>query len=199
MAEEHLDDSNIKHNHKIGMNIKRSPLKNVRDHHLTIVPLDWFSVDLSHEANALSGLLRSIDFSQFSSLELAAGSALLKFVSYTQRDVAPLLNQPSKFSQQTHMAIDSNTRRALELTKPLMGTDTKATLFGVMNNTATAAGQRLLHSRLCAPSSNVDVIQKRLEAVDFFCMYRHLAEEIQKTLKSCPDVERKMQKVRRFP
>lgn len=194
MAEEHLTSLGTKHNHKTGINIKRSSLENVRDYHLTIVPSDWFTVDSSHQDGALARLLKSVNFSQFSSLEMAAGYSLLKFVSYTQRDIAPLLNQPSKFSLQTHMAIDSNTRRALELTKSLVGTDSKATLFGVMNNTATASGQRLLYSRLCAPSNDVDVVQKRLNVVDFFCMNRHLAEDIQKALKSCPDVERKMQK-----
>ncbi|KAJ7372928.1 MutS protein 1 [Desmophyllum pertusum] len=147
-------------------------------------------MDSSREAST-----QLLESSQFSSLEMVAGAALLKFVSYTQRSVAPLVSQPSKFSPQTHMAIDSNTRRTLELTNPLMGADKKATLFGVMNNTSTASGQRLLYSRLCAPSAEVDVIQKRLDSVEFFYMNRPLAEELQKTLKSCPDIERKMQRV----
>ena len=177
--------------------MKSSPLEHVKDYHLTLVPSDWFNMDPSCEQSTISEILKYLQVSsQFSSLEMAAGAALLKFVSYTQRDVAPLVSQPSKFSHQTHMAIDSNTRRSLELTKPLMGTDKKATLFGVMNNTSTASGQRLLHSRLCAPSTEVNVIQKRLDAVEFFCMNRHLAEELQKALKGCPDIERKMQRVR---
>ena len=191
MAEEHLEDSRVQHNHKTGIHIKRSPLERVRDYHLTLVPSDWFNMDSSREAST-----QLLESSQFSSLEMVAGAALLKFVSYTQRSVAPLVSQPSKFSPQTHMAIDSNTRRTLELTNPLMGADKKATLFGVMNNTSTASGQRLLYSRLCAPSAEVDVIQKRLDSVEFFYMNRPLAEELQKTLKSCPDIERKMQRVR---
>jgi len=195
MAEEHLEDSKVQHNHKTGMNMKRSPLEKVKDFHLTLVPSDWFNMDSSQQTSSIPQLFTSLSSSQFSSLEMAAGAALLKFVSYTQRDIAPLVSQPSKFSHLTHMAIDSNTRRALELAKPLMGTDKKATLFGVMNNTVTASGQRLLYSRLCAPSTEVDVIQKRLDAVEFFCMNRHLAEELQKNLKLCPDIERKMQRV----
>ena len=94
------------------------------------------------------------------------------------------------------MAIDSNTRRSLELTKPLMAADRNATLFGVMNNTVTAVGRRLLFSRICAPSTDVTVIQRRLDAVEFFCTNRHIAEELQKSLRSCPDIERKLQRVR---
>lgn len=195
MAEEHMEDSIVQHNPKTGMSIKRSPLEKVKDFHLTVVPSDWFSMDSSDQTSSVPELFSTLVSSQFSLLEMAAGAALLKFVSYTQRDIAPLVSQPSKFSHLTHMAIDSNTRRALELTKPLMGTDKKATLFGVMNNTVTASGQRLLHSRLCAPSTEADVIQRRLDAVEFFCMNRHLAEELHKQLKLCPDIERKMQRV----
>ena len=194
ISEEHLEETKVKHNHKTGMNMKRSPLEKVKDFHLTLVPSDWFNTDSAKQTNS-ELLFTSIVLSQFSSLEMDAGAALLKFVSYTQRDVAPLVSQPSKFSHLTHMAIDSNTRRALELTKPLMGTDKKATLFGVMNNTVTASGQRLLSSRLCAPSTEVDVIQKRVDAVEFFCTNRPLAEELHKNLKLCPDIERKMQRV----
>ena len=193
IAEEHLEETKVKHNPKTGTSMKRSPLEKVKEFHLTLVPSDWFNTDSAEQTN--SELFTSMVSSQFSSLEMAAGAALLKFVSYTQRDVAPLVSQPSKFSHLTHMAIDSNTRRALELTKPLMGTDKKATLFGVMNNTVTASGQRLLSSRLCAPSTEIDVIQKRVDAVEFFCMNRPLAEELHKNLKLCPDIERKMQRV----
>lgn len=196
IAEEHLEETKVKHNPKTGTSMKRSPLEKVKEFHLTLVPSDWFNTNSAEQTN--SELFTSMVSSQFSSLEMAAGSALMKFVSYTQRDVAPLVSQPSKFSHLTHMAIDSNTRRALELTKPLMGTDKKATLFGVMNNTVTASGQRLLSSRLCAPSTEVDVIEKRVDAVEFFCMNRPLAEELHKNLKLCPDIERKMQRVSRY-
>ena len=176
--------------------MKRSPLESLKDYHLTLVPSEWFSSDnMSQQPGSdLSGYVS--DSGEFSSLELIAGAALLRFVSYTQRDIAPLVSRPSRFSHQTHMAIDANTRRALELTKPLMGTDKKATLFGVMNNTVTASGKRLLFSRLCAPSTELDVVQRRLRAVEFFWTNRHLTEEVLKNLKLCPDVERKLQRVR---
>lgn len=196
MAKDHLEDSKVTHNPKTGMTSKRSPLEKVKDFHLTLVPSEWFNTEASTQTDSFAPeLFSSMISSQFSSLEKAAGAALLKFVSYTQRHVAPLVSHPSKFSHGTHMAIDSNTRRALELTKPLMGTDKKATLFGVMNNTTTASGQRLLYSRLCAPSTELDVIQLRLNAVEFFSINRPLAEELRKNLKICPDIERKMQRV----
>lgn len=196
MAEDHLKHCKVKHNHKTGLTLKRSPLEKVKDFHLTLVPSEWFNTEASgYTFSSASELFSSVISSQFSSLEKAAGAALLKFVCYTQREVAPLVSQPSKFSKATHMAIDSNTRRALELTTPLMGSDKKATLFGVMNNTTTASGQRLLHSRLCAPSREVDVIQSRLNTVEFFSINRALTEELRKNLKLCPDIERKMQRV----
>ena len=159
------------------------------------MPSDWFTVEKESHKDSPEHF-SALSSTQFSSLESSAAAGLLKFVSYTQRETAPLVSAPSKFSHQTHMAIDSNTRRSLELTKPLMAADRNATLFGVMNNTVTAAGRRLLFSRICAPSTDVTVIQRRLDAVEFFCTNRHIAEELQKSLRSCPDIERKLQRVR---
>jgi len=133
--------------------------------------------------------------SQFSGLEMNAGGALLRYVTYTQRDVTPLFNQPMRFNQDTHVAIDCNTRRSLELTKPLMSTNQKASLFGVMNDTSTSAGRRLLFSRICAPSTKLDVIQARLDAVECFYKNRHVADMVHKELRRCSDIERRLQKV----
>lgn len=133
--------------------------------------------------------------SQFSGLEMNAGGALLRYVTYTQRDVTPLFNQPMRFNQDTHVAIDCNTRRSLELTKPLMSTNQKASLFGVMNDTSTSAGRRLLFSRICAPSTKLDVIQARLDAVECFYKNRHVADVVHKELRRCSDIERRLQKV----
>ena len=48
-------------------------------------------------------------------IQLSAAFALLQFVMFTQRSEVPHLSPPSEFSHHQHMAIDPNTRRALEL------------------------------------------------------------------------------------
>ena len=192
MAEEDLDETDAELSYQMGGRATNSPLQRVKDFHLTMIPTHWFTDEDDSNSPESSSMHNSL---HLSSLETSAVNGLLKFVSHTQRTTAPLVGKPSQFSQQTHMAIDSNTRRCLELTRPLLGSNKNATLFGVMNNTVTSAGRRLLFSRICAPSTDVFVIQRRLDALEFFCDNRYIAEELQKCLKLCPDIERKLQRV----
>lgn len=188
MAENDFKEPRIPDNYKIGRERKKSTLDFIQDYHLTMVPSDWFSPDdVTDDVTT--------ENSKFSRLEMCAGRALLRYVSYTQREVTPLLNQPIRYNHETYMAIDVNTRRSLELTKPLMSVNQKASLFGVMNDTSTSAGRRLLYQRICAPSNELDVIQTRLDAVDCFYQNRHVAEIVHKELRRCSDVERRLQKV----
>lgn len=46
MVEEYLISLGIKYNYKMGINIKKFFLENVRDYYFIIVFLDWFIVDL---------------------------------------------------------------------------------------------------------------------------------------------------------
>ena len=194
MTEEDIKDSETKPNYKIGQTAKKSSLSCVQEYHVTVIPKDWFTEDSSSELQISMNTIHGSN-SQFSAIEMSAGEALLKYVSYTQRDVTPLLDKPMRFTQETHMAIDFNTRRSLELTKPLMSTNQKASLFGVMNNTSTSAGRRLLFARLCAPSTRMDVVQSRLDSVEFFHNNRYIAEMVHKELRQCSDIERRLQKV----
>ena len=50
-------------------------------------------------------------------LQVSAAHALLRFIMHTQRGVVPYLSSPAPFSHGRHMAINSDTRRALELVR----------------------------------------------------------------------------------
>lgn len=52
-----------------------------------------------------------------STLQLSAAYGLLHFVMHTQRSILPYMATPSQYSRHHHMAIDANTRRALELVR----------------------------------------------------------------------------------
>ncbi|XP_048588429.1 DNA mismatch repair protein MutS isoform X2 [Nematostella vectensis] len=189
-----MEEANPSPNYKVPKKLSKPPLSCVEKFHVTTIPEEWFDNSDPTSQNNIKHFL-STNTANFSSIELCAGVALLNFLSYTQKDVTPILNKPSQYNHQTHMAIDSNTRRSLELTEPLMNSDKKATLFGVMNTTCTHAGRRLLHARICAPSTQVHVIQSRLNSVEMFYNDRHLNEEVRQCLKRCPDIERTLQKV----
>ena len=51
----------------------------------------------------------------------SAACVVLQYILHTQRDLISLhIKAPTQFTQESHMAIDTNTRRALELTRSVV-------------------------------------------------------------------------------
>ena len=63
------------------------------------------------------------------------------------------------------MMIDLSTIRSLELIQNIQDARSKECLFGVMNETLTAMGSRLLRSTILQPSTETDVLNSRYDAV----------------------------------
>lgn len=64
------------------------------------------------------------------------------------------------------MMIDLSTIQSLELIQNLQDAKSRACLFGLLNETLTPMGARLLRSNLLQPSTEVEVIKKRYDAVE---------------------------------
>ena len=69
--------------------------------------------------------------------------------------------QPSEGS----MMIDLSTIRSLELIQNIQNAKSKDCLFGVMNETLTPMGARLLRSNILQPSTQETILKQRYEAV----------------------------------
>ena len=63
------------------------------------------------------------------------------------------------------MIIDLATIRALELIQNLQNSKSKDCLYGLLNQTLTPMGSRLLKSNLLQPSTDRDVLEKRWDAL----------------------------------
>ena len=63
------------------------------------------------------------------------------------------------------MMVDFSTIRSLELIQNLQSSKSKDCLFGLLNQTLTPMGSRVLRSNLLQPSTEVGVLQKRYDAV----------------------------------
>lgn len=61
--------------------------------------------------------------------------------------------------------IDLSTIRSLELIQNIQNAKSKDCLFGVMNETLTPMGARLLRSNIVQPSTQKTVLEQRYEAV----------------------------------
>ena len=132
-------------------------------------------------------------------LAIAAAGAVLHYLKSNQphnENTSPLLhlNQLWTFSLAEYMTLDVATRRNLELIFPSPvagdGKGMRVSLFGVLDQTVTAMGARLLKRWIQQPLLDLTQIQARLEAVDELHGDAFLREDLRQLLDGLYDVER---------
>lgn len=64
------------------------------------------------------------------------------------------------------MMVESSTISSLELIQNLQNPKSKDCLFGLLNHTLTPMGSRLLKSHLLQPSTNIETLEKRYDALE---------------------------------
>ncbi|MFM1886015.1 MAG: hypothetical protein RL026_1172, partial [Pseudomonadota bacterium] len=97
-------------------------------------------------------------------LALRAAGALLQYTRDTQRAALPHLRGLAVQRREGGLQLDAATRRNLELDRSLTGND-EATLFAVLDRTATAMGSRELRRWLNRPLTDRGLLRDRHEAV----------------------------------
>ncbi|MDD5586791.1 MAG: DNA mismatch repair protein MutS, partial [Alphaproteobacteria bacterium] len=128
-------------------------------------------------------------FGDFSRAEIAALGALLDYASLTQKSDLTHLARPQNMGATRSLGLDPATRRNLELTRTLNG-EREGSLLAAIDRTLTNAGARLLAARLMAPLTDIDAINRRLEAVDYMFRQKDLREFLRTELQQTPDLER---------
>jgi len=93
------------------------------------------------------------------------------------------------------MMLDHATRRNLELVQSLRDGSAKGTLFGLLDQTRTGAGSRLLRRWILQPLLSRAEIEKRLEAVAELRGNLLLRGDARELLRSIPDIERLVSRV----
>jgi DNA mismatch repair protein MutS len=125
---------------------------------------------------------------------IAAGGAVLHYLRDTQRAALDHLDPPRHFDRAANMILDAVTVRNLELVEPIFS-DGGATLIGILDQTATGMGGRLLRQRLLRPSLDRDEIESRLDSVGDLVRETILRAELRKQLAPVLDIERLLAKV----
>ena len=96
---------------------------------------------------------------------VSAAGALLRYLRELQpsgvRLARPIVERPGGV-----MPLDEMTRRNLELVESLRGSDAEGTLAGVLDQTKTPMGARLLRQWMLAPLADRGRIEARLDAVE---------------------------------
>ena len=133
-------------------------------------------------------------FGHFSRAEIAAAGLVLSYVARTQRGAKPVLSPPMRELRTSFMEIDPAARLNLELTRTLSG-EKKGSLLSLLDETHTAAGSRLLCQQLCAPLTDTQLINERLDAVEAFIEDPTLRFRLRDILKQIPDLSRALSRL----
>ena len=132
-------------------------------------------------------------------LAVGAAGAILHYLKDTQKAALDHLDRPSYYDRAEAMILDSVTVRNLELIEPIfpaeLGGQKEACLLGIIDQTLTGMGGRLLRARLLRPSMQVAEIEGRLEAVAELVRETIRRGELRKVLAQIQDLERLLAKV----
>lgn len=126
--------------------------------------------------------------------ELSALGAIAGYVDRTQAGKRAALALPRRRRSGDIMLIDPATRASLELTRNLKG-ERKGSLLSVVDRTVTAAGSRLLATRIGGPATEPAEINRQLDAVGVFVEEARLRTDLRATLRAAPDMMRALSRL----
>jgi DNA mismatch repair protein MutS len=131
---------------------------------------------------------------------VSAAGAILHYLRETQRAALEHLDRPTWYERADAMVLDAVTMRNLELTEPIFAAPpgsmrAQPTLLGVLDQTLTGMGGRLLRQRLLRPSMDRAEIEHRLDALGELLKQTIVRAELRKRLSGVLDIERLLAKV----
>lgn len=135
-----------------------------------------------------------IAFGKLERIEISAAGTLLDYVQLTQGEATPDVQNLQLFSKNTHMEIDATTRKTLEIFHT-NSENPRASLIANIDACNSALGARLLRERLAQPLRNVENINKRLNAIEFFITQNNAKHQVAEILKGCPDGARALARI----
>jgi DNA mismatch repair protein MutS len=121
---------------------------------------------------------------------IRVAGALVQYVDETQPAAARHLRRPKIVRPGAHMVLDEMTRRNLELVEPLRAGEEGGTLVGVLDETVTAMGARLLRRWILHPLVRAEAIWERQESVAELVEARGLRTGVRDELSRIRDLER---------
>ncbi len=104
------------------------------------------------------------------------------------RDLPPFRVVP--YQPTAYLVLDEATLANLEIFETLMERRRQGALLGVLDDTVTAMGGRLLRRSLAFPLGRVEAIHERQDAVAFLVEHARLREDLRRALKGLHDLER---------
>ena len=126
---------------------------------------------------------------------VSAFGCAIAYLQSTQMTGLERLNKLDVYSDAQYMKLDITARRNLELLETMRSQEKRGSLLGVLDNTKTAMGKRLLRSWIEQPLVQIAPITRRLNAVDELVRHSLLRSDLQERLSEIYDLERIMTRV----
>jgi DNA mismatch repair protein MutS len=178
---------------------QREYVQRLRDQSFLVTPMeDWtFGADFAYETllrhfktHSLKGF--GIDDLQ---LGLTAAGAALYYLSETQKGKLPHIRRIQRYHNDDYMALDTQTKRNLELLASMHSGAPEGSLVQILDETLSPMGARLLRKWLVRPLRSVESINKRLDAIEALVRTKRLRESLREELRQVGDLERLAAKV----
>ncbi len=176
-------------------NVEESGLANLIASLQAIVsPVEAWQVELDTARSALQRHfgVRSLDGFGLQERPQAvrAAAAILAYLQEMQPGALSQLVRLHSYAVSEFMVLDDSTRRNLELTETIRGADVRGSLLGVLDETLTPMGGRLLRSWLGRPLLDIALISERLVAVHALVGETDLRRQVRDRLRGLGDLER---------
>ncbi|KAK3109332.1 MutS protein msh4 [Teratosphaeriaceae sp. CCFEE 6253] len=118
-------------------------------------------------------------------------AAVLKFIELGLARTFPFRSLRIKYEpSEGSMMIDLSTIRSLELVQNLHNAKSKDCLFGLLNETLTPMGGRLLRSNILQPLTNPDTLNTRWDALEELSTKEEMFFGVRQALKPFLDVDK---------
>ncbi len=124
---------------------------------------------------------------------LTAAGALIHYLKDTEHPNLQHITAIQRIDREDFLWMDRFTIRNLELVPGMI--EGNHTLLGVLDNTVSPMGARLLKRWIIFPLKNAQRINERLSLVEFFIKETDLRNRISQSIKHCGDVERLISKI----
>ena len=128
-------------------------------------------------------------------LALRAAGAIVQYAQATHHMVLPHVTALRAYRLAHYMVLDAVTRRNLELVRTIRHSDRQGSVLGVLDQTTTAMGARLLRRWLEQPLLQLEVINARLDAVAELAGETLRRQQLGQALRHIYDIERLLGRV----
>ena len=129
-------------------------------------------------------------------LGIEAAAQIIEYLKTHQRSALRTIPTLKTYSTQPFMSLDQQTSRNLEIFSSGRENSQESSLYSILDKTQTPMGGRLLRKWLGQPLLELDLLEERQKAVEWFIEDPIRRGHIAKILTSISDIERLTTKVK---